>query len=127
MKKKDIWLGYLDAGSKSSAVVIDNRLDTGKPDTQYIYNLSRGEILEYKRELVSSKLRELTEDESQQFKSLKASFDKARKSFTPRVSAGRLKLEASAPRVIAPAYEEADNDEELDIDDIEMDAELDEA
>src|SRR3569623_949320 len=51
--------GYLEAGNKSTAVVLDRTLNTGNPETLYLFNLARGEILEYSRKIVEPKLREL--------------------------------------------------------------------
>ena len=39
-------------------------MDTGNPKTLYLFNLIRGEILEYAREIVEDKLRELKPAES---------------------------------------------------------------
>ena len=40
MSDKQFWYGFLDAGSKSSPVLVDGRLDTGNPKTQFIEILS---------------------------------------------------------------------------------------
>jgi len=45
-------------------MAIDSRPDTGNPKTQFIFNMARGEILEYSREIVTPKLRELRADEA---------------------------------------------------------------
>ena len=62
--KAYLWYGYLNAGERSSPVLRDDRLDTGNPKTLYLYNLARGQILEYSREIVEKKLREFKPDES---------------------------------------------------------------
>lgn len=84
MSDKQYWYGYLEAGSKSSPVLRDNRLDTGNPETLYLFNLNRGEVLEYKRTIIESKLRDLGSDEKALSKSLKAAYIEARNSFIPR-------------------------------------------
>ena len=49
--KASLWFGHLSAGARSSPVLRDARLDTGNPKTLYMFNLKRGEILEYAREV----------------------------------------------------------------------------
>lgn len=84
-EKQQPWFGYLEAGAKSSPVVRDERLNTGNPDTVYIFNLARGEIIEYRRSIVEAKLREFKPAEAEVLPQLKAAFGEARKSFRPRV------------------------------------------
>ncbi len=59
-KGRSCWYGYLMAGECRSPVLRDGRLETGNPMTIYIYNLKRGERIEYALEIVEKKLRELT-------------------------------------------------------------------
>jgi hypothetical protein len=89
-----IWYGYLEAGEKGSHVAMDPMMDTGKPKTVYVFNLKRDQILEYSREIVEPKLRELNESEFDMLAELKKAFNKARKDFTPRKSLN-LKLDES--------------------------------
>jgi len=85
MNGKQLWYGYLDAGVKSSPVAIDPRLDTGNPKTQFIFNMARGEILEYSREIVTSKLRELRADEADTLlKELQTAHQRAQAAFKGR-------------------------------------------
>jgi hypothetical protein len=86
MSDTPLWYGYLDAGEKSSAVLQDQRLSTGNPDTVYLFNLARGRILEYRRSIVESKLREFTPEEAAIIAELEAAFGEARRGFTPRTS-----------------------------------------
>lgn len=86
MSNNRLWFGYMEAGAKSSPVVIDNRLNTGKDATVYIYNQGRGEILEYRRDIAEPKLRELNEGEKQLVAELETAYKKARNSFNPRGS-----------------------------------------
>ena len=83
MSEKQTWCGYLEAGEKSAAVLIDHDLDTGNPATLYMFNLSRREILEYKRSVVEAKLRRLRPAESGLVTELKAAYAQARRSFKP--------------------------------------------
>ena len=85
MSQASLWFGYLDIGEKSSPVAKNSKLCTGKPDTIYLFNLKRNEIIEYKTEIVESKLRTLTKDETDVKKELKKAFTKAAKTFTPRL------------------------------------------
>ena len=81
MAKNPLWCGYLEAGDRSSAVLRDDRLETGNPKTIYLYNLARDEILQYSRDLVDPKLRELRDDESGVAEDLKNGYTKARRTF----------------------------------------------
>lgn len=84
MSDNTLWYGYLDAGERSSAVAMDNRLSTGDPTTVYLFNLQRNEIIEYKRAIVEPKLRELKGKEQELETELKSAYRKARNGFTPR-------------------------------------------
>jgi hypothetical protein len=84
--KASLWYGYLNAGERSSAVLRDAHLDTGNPKTLYLFNLVRGEILEYAREVVEKKLRELKSAESGYIAELDAGYKKARRNFKDRGS-----------------------------------------
>ncbi|MDX9740418.1 MAG: hypothetical protein RBT81_04450 [Gammaproteobacteria bacterium] len=84
MAKNSIWCGYLEAGQKSSAVVRDDHLDTGNPDTIYLFNMARNEIIPYNRAIVEPKLREFTADEEEVASELKAAYLRARKQFKVR-------------------------------------------
>ncbi len=83
MSKDSLWFGYLDAGSKSTPVVLDNSLNTANPKTLYVYNAARREILEYNREIVQPKLRDLKPGEARP-EELKAGFTEALRGFRPR-------------------------------------------
>jgi hypothetical protein len=80
----DIWYGYLEAGEKSSPVLIDPKLETGDTKTVYMYNLNSQRIIEYKREIAEPKLRILNEQEASLVNALKQGYDTARKEFAPR-------------------------------------------
>ena len=87
--KASLWYGYLNAGARSSPVLRDTRMDTGSPKTLYLFNLVRGEILEYAREIVEKKLRELKPAESGFIAELDAGYKKARRNFKGRGSSIR--------------------------------------
>jgi hypothetical protein len=82
--KNPIWYGYLEAGSRSSPVIRDERLDTGSTKTVFLFNLERGEILEYSRDVVEPKLRELKSSEAKTVKKLDAAYAEARCDFKDR-------------------------------------------
>lgn len=84
MGDNTLWYGYLEAGERSSPVVMDNRLNTGDPTTVYLFNLQRGEIIEHKRAIAEPKLRELKGKEQEVLAELKSAYRKARNGFTPR-------------------------------------------
>jgi hypothetical protein len=60
------------AGERSSPVLRDRRMETGNKKAIYIFNLKRGEIIEYALEIVEQKLRELKADESGYINELEA-------------------------------------------------------
>jgi hypothetical protein len=80
MSKSDIWYGFLQAGENSSPVVRDATLETKSPKTVFLYNYVRGKILEYSREIVEPKLRELAPGDVP-LKELQSAFKAARKTF----------------------------------------------
>ena len=82
--KNSVWYGYLEAGNRSSPVIRDEKLETGSAKTLFLFNLARQEILEYSREIVEPKLRELKPAESKVIKELDAAYTEARRSFRDR-------------------------------------------
>ena len=123
-KKAKIWYGYMEAGSKSSPVLMDPKLDTGNSKTLYLFNLNRNQILEYQRMLIEPKLRELNGKESEVADQLKKAFNKVAKDFTPRRTASKSIAETSAstkpPKITEPDI--IIDDDDLDPgDDIEFD------
>ena len=121
-KQETLWFGYLNAGKKGGPVVRDVTLGTGTPTTFYLYNMNRGAILEYRRDIAEPKLRELTEEEMKTVDELRQAFEQARKKFTPR--------EARKPKPLPPpkkkARVEADDDVDVEDDD-KSDAKTDDA
>lgn len=121
--KASFWYGYLNAGTRSSPVLRDARLDTGNTKTLYLFNLVRGEILEYVREIVEKKLRELKPAESGFVADLDAGYKKARRNFKGHYAS----ISNITKRSVAVFKEKVDDydDSEIDIDDIDlfMDAE----
>jgi len=125
-KKAKIWYGYLEAGSKSSPVLMDPKLDTSNPGTLYLYNLKRDKILEYQRAIIEPKLRELNGKESELAEELKKAFNKARKEFSPRRSSS--KAIADTPTTTAAPKKTPVPDLELETvgdDDIDLDDDID--
>lgn len=89
MKKETLWYGYLNAGQKSTPILLDHELPTNNGETVYLFNLMRGEILEYQRQVVEAKLQELNVDEqSEIINQLKEAYTKARRNFKPRGARG---------------------------------------
>jgi hypothetical protein len=82
--KSSLWYGYLEAGDRSTPVIRDERLDTGSSKTVFLFNLARREILEYSREIVEPKLRELKSGEAKSLKNLDAAYAEARRNFKDR-------------------------------------------
>lgn len=113
MSENNLWYGYLDAGEKSSPVLMDQRLSTANPSTVYVFNLKRSEIIEYRRDIVEPKLRDLGEDENTTIKELKSAYTKVRSDFVPRgakiSNIPEKGSETPAPKKAAPI----DSDEEV--------------
>lgn len=120
MAKTPLWCGYLEAGDRSSAVLRDERLETGNPKTLYLYNLSRDEILQYSRDLVEPKLRELRDGESDLAEELKNAYTKARRTFKfnpDRVFAAPVRKQARSPgERKSSGDEEAFSSADVDVD-----------
>lgn len=100
VKQNKLFFGCLEAGEKSSLVVRDDRLGTGTTTTIYLFNLNKGKILEYRRDIVEAKLRDLVEGEKSFEKELLDAFERARNGFVPRVA--RKTVTAPAPRAKKP-------------------------
>lgn len=104
--KGPLWYGYLEAGNKSSAVIRDDRLDTGSHKTVFLFNLERKQIIEYTREIVDPKLRELKPSEAKLIDELNAAYTEARRAFK-HAQARPLNIpERGAPAKPAKANEE---------------------
>jgi len=106
MDKASHWLGFLEIGDKSTAVIRAPELRTGKPDTIYLFNLKRNEIIEYKRDIVEAKLRELSKAEAEISKELKKAFNKATKEFTPRTKARAIPDKAPSKQAMIKKQKE---------------------
>jgi hypothetical protein len=115
--KSSYWCGYLVAGERGSPVLRDSLLVTGNPKTIYIFNLKRGEIIEYASEIVEKKLRDLKTNESEYIAELDAAYKKARRSFKGR---GNRKS-SSTVAAIRPRHKASDlgddNDFNLEVSD----------
>jgi hypothetical protein len=109
--KNSLWYGYLEAGSRSSPVIRDEKLETGSTKTVFLFNLERREILEYSREVVEPKLRELTPAEAKLVKELDAAYTDARRNFKDRRA---RTLNIPEHGVLARRPVESQSDEDID-------------
>ena len=100
MAKQKLWYGFLEAGHKSSPIVIDHNMDTGEKHTVFIYNHNKQEILKYVRDLVEPKLRELTAKEKELESLMKKGFAESLKTIKYKVAKN-----LDAPAKEAPATE----------------------
>ena len=121
--KASLWYGYLNAGARSSPVLRDTRMDTGNPKTLYLFNLVRGEILEYAREIVDKKLRELKPAESEFIAELDTGYKKARRIFKGRVSSISNTTKRSAAASREDIEHHAESEVNMDAADLLLDAE----
>lgn len=117
MSENNFWYGYLDAGEKSSPVLMDQRLSTANPNTIYVFNLKRSEIIEYRRDIVEPKLRDLGDEEGPVIKELKSGYTKARSGFVPRgakiTSIPEKGAEAPAAKKAPPVESDEEEYDEL--------------
>ncbi|MEW7978674.1 MAG: hypothetical protein G8D28_09855 [gamma proteobacterium symbiont of Phacoides pectinatus] len=125
MNSNNVWFGYLQAGDKSTPVVRDESIDSGSAKMIYLYNHARGQLLQYSREIVEPKLRELNPGEVDR-KALEHSFQAARQAFaSTHPLADRLTPKARHQKSRPPAEEEPEFDEDADddmfLDDADMD------
>jgi hypothetical protein len=117
VSNKNLVCKYLEAGSKSSAVVIDPTLLTGNGQTIYLYNQQRNQIIEYRRDIVETKLRELTGEEAKSVRALQQAYAKARPDFTPRGAAILdIPEKGTAPAKATPVPTPRDDDDSDDVD-----------
>ncbi|MCP5150971.1 MAG: hypothetical protein H6983_25225 [Ectothiorhodospiraceae bacterium] len=113
------WFGYIEAGAKSSPVLLDRSLDTANSETVYLFNLKRGEIIEYRREIVEAKLRALGEDaESEQ--ALRDAYPSARRGFQPRSTVRLAETETTTSTAASADDEDGESDAE-EVDDLDGD------
>jgi hypothetical protein len=110
MNAKDTWYGVLDAGEKTSPVVLDATLDASQGKV-WLYNHVRNQFIEYARAIVEPKLRELTTDDIPK-KELDVAFKEARQAFL----SSRNITTWSETKPVAPRVKNQDEDDELDID-----------
>ncbi|MCO6413033.1 MAG: hypothetical protein J5I92_09845 [Thiogranum sp.] len=106
---KGLWYGYLEAGNSSSPVIRDQQLETGNAKTVYLFNLARGRILEYQREIVEPKLRELKPAEAGAIADLDAAYPEARRQLNGRVNRTLNIPERAAPAAKARAPDDDDD------------------
>jgi hypothetical protein len=115
-KKATLWIGFLDAGSKGSPVVREIGMETGNRDTIYLFNFLKGKILEYRRDIVEPKLRELTADEQPMVPEIRKAFKDVREAFEPRSTRMRLSPPRTAPKRREVELSDFVDDVELDFD-----------
>ena len=115
-KKAKLWFGFLEAGSKGSPVVREDGMETGNRDTIYLFNFLKGKILEYRRDIVERKLRELTAQEQPMVPELRTAFKAVREGFEPRPARLRPPAPKAAPRRREPDLADFVDDVELDFD-----------
>jgi hypothetical protein len=97
-RAKKVWFGFLEAGERSSPVVRDPSLETGRTTTLYLFNLMKNRIIEYQRDIVEAKLRDLTVEEGSLLAELERQFSVAKESFTPRSQGRPTALKPARPR-----------------------------
>lgn len=117
MRKNGFWYGYLEAGDKGSAVLLDPEIDSGSKKTMMLYNLNRNQIIEYTRDIVAPKLRELKTSEATLISALESAYAAARKNYTGTRNKRLSDIPDSGPPPRA-----SDEDNVDDFDDFDEDA-----
>lgn len=122
MSNRKLSCMYLEAGAKSSPVIIDPTLHTGNEQTLYLFHQMRNQIIEYRRDIVEAKLRELNPDEQRDSDGLQKAYEAVRTEFTPRGGDGiAIPEKAPPPKVKASPPPSEEEEEEIDlIDDDEL-------
>lgn len=123
MSSKDIWYGILDAGEKTSPVVHDVTLDASQGKV-WLYNHLRNQFIEYAKDIVKLRLRELTAEDIPE-NELDKAFKTARQAFlsSRKLSSTWTDRKPAARRVVdemvddEPDFYIADDDTEEFIDD----------
>jgi hypothetical protein len=110
MNAKDTWYGVLDAGEKTSPVVLDATLDASQGKV-WLYNHVRNQFIEYARAIVEPKLRELTSEDIPQIE-LDEAYNAARQAFL----SSRNITTWSDTKPVAPRLKNQGEEDELDID-----------
>lgn len=113
-KKKKMWFGFLEAGIKGSPVVRDANLDTGNPKTVYLFNFMKERILEYRRDIVEVKLRELAPEEQSLVPELRKAYSRVRETFEPRALPFRRPVRKVKPAPELDDFPEIDTGEDED-------------
>lgn len=118
-----LWFGFLEAGVKSSPVIMDSKLSTGNEATLYLFNQNRNAIIEYRRDIVEAKLRTLKPEEGPLEKELSQAYKKALAGFSPRtVQVLTIPERSPAPPARDKALDEdPELDDELEIEDFDDD------
>lgn len=111
MSAKNIWYGVLEAGEKTSPVVLDTSLDASE-NKVYLYNYVRNQFIEYAQAIVKPKLRELAKGDISQDE-----LDKAFKAAYQDFSASRKTKTWSDKK---PATTSAKNEDDEDATGIDM-------
>jgi hypothetical protein len=111
-KKAKLWFGYLEAGDRSSPVVRDDSIDTGRSSTVYLFNSTKGRILEYRRDIVEPKLRELDESETEMISELEDGYRDARTGFSPRGSSRPRPSPIRRAKPVEPELPDVDEPED---------------
>ena len=111
-RKKRLWFGYLEAGERSSPVVRDDTIDTGRASTVYLFNWMKGKILEYQKDIVEPKLRDLEAAETGLVPELEKAYNQSRERFTPRGDARPKPTRARKPAPVEPTIDDFNDDED---------------
>ncbi len=123
--RKTPWYGKLDTPSFSNTVVFDPELPEAPKGKLYLYNHDRGQVVQYVYDMVSPRLRELTDEEmaaiqsaiNEQWEGIKKEFIRAN---TPS-SRAPVSAPTGRPRNNIDEYDNNDSDDDESFADFDMD------
>lgn len=127
--RKTLWYGKLDTPNFSNTVLFDPELPEPPKGKLYLYNHERGQVVQYVHDLVSPRLRDLTEQELTEFQdAISSKWESIKKEFIRTHTLPSRSAPASAPVArnrnnfdddidAGPIDDDFDADFDLDIDD----------
>jgi hypothetical protein len=127
--RKTLWYGKLDTPNFSNTVLFDPELPEPPKGKLYLYNHERGQVVQYVHDLVSPRLRDLTDQEMAEIQdAISSKWEGIKKDFIRTHTVPSRSAPASAPTSrnrnnfdddidTGPSDDDFDGDFDLDIDD----------
>jgi hypothetical protein len=124
--RKTLWYGKLDTPNFSNTVLFDPELPEPPKGKLYLYNYERGQVVQYVQDLVSPRLRDLTEQELSELQDAVASqWEGIKRDFIKAHTIPSRSAPASAPASRGRSFDDDFNDGDDSGDDFGGDFDLD--